>query len=287
MERLELAGVRRSALVGLAVAILVPVAIVAWLVWGVGGSRSRTLAAGATHGHRGSALGHRTAAHTQTPLMKAIDGIDVSMTSKGMLPPSTCKVMSSTMVSCTNPITAIDTVTFQTFPTLDALYSAYVRRVSQLAQGPFRANFGDCTETSTYGETAWNHDFKHPSAYPLNDFTSGHITDNQAAGRVYCTFDDSMLHLVWTQDDGQVLGELNGAPHLDAYVWWRQIHHSVVLPGFPAMSMQNMKNAPKSVQSMMSTTSTTSTTSTMGTTSSMGTKSKSTTSMNNMKGTKP
>jgi hypothetical protein len=76
---------------------------------------------------------------------------------------------------------------------------------------------------------------------------------------VYCTFDNSMLRLVWTQDDGDVLGELSGAPHLDAYVWWRQVHHSVVLPGFPGMNMQQMKQAPKSVRSMMSTTSTSTT----------------------------
>jgi hypothetical protein len=260
VQRLELAGVRRSALVGLGVAILVPVAIVAWIIWGVGGSKSASGTAGGTHGHRGTALAQRTSAHTENPLMKAVDGINVSMTAKGMLPPSTCKVMSSTMVSCTNPTPAIDTVTFQSFRTLDDLYSAYVKRVSQLAQAPFHANFGDCTETSTSGETGWNHNFKHPSMYPLSDFTSGRITDDEAAGRVYCTFDNSMLHLVWTQDDGDVLGELSGAPHLDAYVWWRQIHHSVVLPGFPGMNMQQMKQAPKSVQSMMSTTSTTSTT---------------------------
>jgi hypothetical protein len=136
VQRLELAGVRRSVLVGLGVAILVPVAIVAWIIWGVGGSKSPSGTAGVTHGHRGTALAQRTSAHTENPIMKAVDGINVSMTAKGMLPPSTCKVMSSTMVSCTNPTPAIDTVTFQTFSTLDDLYSAYVKRVSQLAQAP-------------------------------------------------------------------------------------------------------------------------------------------------------
>lgn len=148
------------------------------------------------------------------------------------------------MVTCTQPRAAVDAVTFRTYPSLHALYAAYMARVTTLAQGPFRANFGDCTERTTNGEAGWNHDFKHPHKYPLSDFTSGRITDDQAAGRVYCTFDQSMLHLVWTQDDGLVLGELNGAPHYDAYVWWRQIHHSLVLPGSPRMaSMPSMHGA--------------------------------------------
>ena len=67
----------------------------------------------------------------------------------------------------------------------------------------------------------------------MSEFISGQITDDKAAGRVYCTFEDSDLYLVWTQDDGRILGELSGAPHVDAYVWWRQVHHSVVMPGAP------------------------------------------------------
>jgi hypothetical protein len=107
--------------------------------------------------------------------------------------------------------------------------------VQTLAQGTFRANFGNCTETTTNGEVGWNHDFEHPSKYPISMFTSGRITDDQAAGRAYCTFTGDMLHLVWTQDDGRLLAELTGAPHYDAYVWWRGVHHSIVLPGYPGM----------------------------------------------------
>jgi hypothetical protein len=92
-------------------------------------------------------------------------------------------------------------------------------------------------ETMTNGEIGWNHDFKHPSNYPISMFTSGRITDDQAAGRVYCPFSHDLLHLVWTQDDGRLLAELTGAPDYDAYVWWRQVHHSIVLPGYPGMSM--------------------------------------------------
>jgi hypothetical protein len=268
VQRLELAGVRRSVLVVLAVAILIPVAVVVYVLANVGGSKSPANQASAKPGPH--ILDKKTIAHTQNPLLKAVAGINVSMTGKGLLPPSTCKVMSATLVSCSDPTPAIDTVTFRTFTNMTSLYAAYESTVSSLAAGPFRANFGNCTETSTNGEVGWNHDFKHPAIYSVSDFTSGHITDDEAAGRVYCTFDNSMLHLVWTQDDGDVLGELSGAPHLDAYVWWRQVHHSVVLPGFPGMNTQDMKNAPKSMQNTTTTTGATSTRGTTGTMTTMG-----------------
>ncbi len=86
----------------------------------------------------------------------------------------------------------------------------------------------------------------------MSEFVSGQITDDKAAGRVYCTFEDSDLYLVWTQDDGRILGELSGAPHVDAYVWWRQVHHSVVVPGAPNMMMQ--MTGPTSTQSTATTT---------------------------------
>ncbi len=275
MQRLELAGVRRSVVVGLAVAVLVPIALVVFLEFGVGGSKSpaRPPLATASAKHHASVatakqhasvataiakahaavalpLTSQTIAHN--PLAKAVAGIDVSDTAKGKLPPSSCRLATSTQVTCVQPTSAVDVVIFRTYPSLKALYAAYEARVSQIAQGPFRANYGNCTETMTSGEIGWNHDFKHPSMYPVSDFTSGRITDDQAAGRVYCTFENSELYLVWTQDDGHVLGELSGAPHVDAYVWWRQVHHSVVMPGSPNMMMQ--MESPTATQSTTSTT---------------------------------
>ncbi len=66
-------------------------------------------------------------------------------------------------------------------------------------------------------------------------FTSGTITDDEAAGRMFCTFTNGLLYLLWTQDDGRILGELAGAPHLDAYLWWHNVHHVIALPGTPNM----------------------------------------------------
>ena len=244
MRRFELAGVRPAALIGMLIAVLVPVAVVAVLVIGVGGSKSGGSKSPATMVSMASAksrapvdlpLTAKTAAHY--PLAKAVAGIDGSVTAKGMLPLRSCKLTNATTVTCLQPTPAVDIVIFRSYRSLPALYAAYEARVSQLAQGPFRSNFGNCTETMTNGEIGWNHDFKHPSMYPVNEFTSGQITDDKAAGRVYCTFEDNDLYLVWTQDDGRVLGGLSGAPHVDAYVWWRQVHHSIVMPGSPNMMM--------------------------------------------------
>jgi hypothetical protein len=272
VQRFELAGVRRSVIVGLALAVLIPVAIVVFVVLGVGGTKSQAPATtsastAAKPSDAALPLTSKTIAHDK--LAKAVAGINVSVTAKGMLPPSSCKLTNSTTVTCMQPTPAVDIVVFRTYPSLKALYAAYEARVSAIAQGPFRSNFGNCTENTTNGEVGWNHDFRHPSMYPMSEFVSGQITDDKAAGRVYCTFEDSDLYLVWTQDDGRILGELSGAPHVDAYVWWRQVHHSVVVPGAPNMMMQ--MTGPTSTQSTATTTTGMPGTSTMpGTTSTNG-----------------
>jgi hypothetical protein len=62
-----------------------------------------------------------------------------------MLPLSPYKVTDSTTVTCMQPTPAVDIVIFRTYRSLPALYAAYEARVRQPAQGPFRANFGNCT----------------------------------------------------------------------------------------------------------------------------------------------
>jgi hypothetical protein len=55
------------------------------------------------------------------PLAKAVAGINVSVTAKGMLPPSSCKLANSTQVTCLAPKPAVDVVIFRTYPSLQAL----------------------------------------------------------------------------------------------------------------------------------------------------------------------
>ena len=244
MRHLELAGIRRSVLVALVIAFLIPVAVAVWALSRVGGSNpvagsSRALAAGHTAAHRAVRHAAVTVNSRQSPLFKALQGVNESSYAHGYLPPSSCKAMGASMVTCMQPHYAIDEVSFSTFPSMTALYAAYESRVSTLAQGPFRANFGNCTETDINGEIGWNHDFRHPGYYPMSMFTSGRVTDEEAAGRMYCTLNNGVLYLVWTQDAGRLLGELAGAPHLDAYLWWHNVHHEIAFPGAPNL-MQSM-----------------------------------------------
>lgn len=267
MQRLELAGVRRSVLVALAIAILIPVAVAVWALTQVGGSSSKPSAArGGTATGTGTRIGTGTGTgmasmqHAKTvndrnsPLFAAVSGVNSADTpAKGSLPPSTCKGTSATLVVCTRPHYAVYGVAFRTYPSTKALYAAYEARVSALSQARFRANTGNCTEDDISGEVSWNHNFRHPSIYPVSMFTSGQIRDDQAAGRVFCTFTNGMLDMVWTQDDGRLMGEVTGAPHLDTYLWWKWVHHSIVLPGSanPMSTMPGMANT-TSTQTMPS-----------------------------------
>src|SRR5947209_4130047 len=250
MKHLELAGVRRSVIVALAIAFLIPVAVAVWALTQLGGSSANAPAA-SVHAGRATAHTAKAVSYRQSALFKTLVTVNASDYAHGRLPPSTCQAMSASMVTCMHPSAVIDEVTFQTFPSLPALYSAYVSRVRTLAQGPFRSNFGNCTENSENGEVAWNHEFHHPSNYPLSMFMSGQIKDKQAVGRMYCTLANGLLYLVWTQNDGRMLAELAGAPHFDAYMWWHNVHHEIAFPGSPNMmpSMPAMQGT-TSTQSM-------------------------------------
>jgi hypothetical protein len=242
MRHLELAGIRRSVLVALAIAFLIPVAVAVWALSQLGSSNptTRTVSANTAAGAATQkAMPAATHARTQPSLLTSITAVNRSMFAQGMMPPSACQAMSSTMVSCTQPVQAVNTVTFRTYASLQSLYSAYMSRVMALSGGKFHTNYGNCTEVMTSGERSWNHNVSHPSQYAFNLFPAGRITDDQAAGRLFCTFANDQLHLVWTQNDGRLLGELSGAPHYDAYVWWRQVHHEIALPGSTAMNMSD------------------------------------------------
>ena len=87
------------------------------------------------------------------------------------------------------------------------------------------------------GEVSWNHQYQHPRNYSLAQSESGMLNDgNQAAGRLFCTFSNSILTIVWTQDSGRMLGFLQGSPHEDAFYWWRGVHHNIDLTGTMQMS---------------------------------------------------
>jgi hypothetical protein len=153
----------------------------------------------------------------------------------GLLPPARCQAHSPALVTCSSPHFAIDTATFRTYPSQDALYNAYVTAVRALGnrmRTSVRTNFGDCSRRLSNGEVGWNHNTQHPKNYTLLQSRTGELNPStQAAGRVFCVITGSEFHLVWTQDSGHLLGILSGAPHKDAYEWWRPIHHNIAFPG--------------------------------------------------------
>ncbi|MGE5291259.1 MAG: hypothetical protein ACM3ML_29480 [Micromonosporaceae bacterium] len=127
-------------------------------------------------------------------------------------------------------------MSFQTYPSQDALYNAYIAAVrslgNQSGKNPIHTNFGDCSKGLSYGEVSWNHDFRHLKTYSLAQSRSGRLTSaTQSAGRVACTIIGSQYDLVWTEDAGHLLAKLSGGPHDAAWVWWLEIHHNIVLPG--------------------------------------------------------
>ncbi len=182
-------------------------------------------------------------------IMQVLRVTNESADAKGLIPPSTCKPMSASLVMCSHSYLGADSVKFQTYPTLNALYTAYVTSIKTVSGSPYRANFNDCNPTQTNGEASWNHAHHHPKIYTLNQLAMGRVNDNQAAGRVFCTFSNSELHMVWTQNDGRMLAQVDGAPHLNTWDWWYKVHHNI---DFSSSGMQMGSNG-----SMSSTTSTT------------------------------
>jgi serine/threonine-protein kinase len=166
-------------------------------------------------------------------LMSALVLANQTEGSKGLLPPSTCKQNSATMVTCTAPAAGISGVTFRTYPSLPALYAAYVAQVKALNSGSFQQNFQDCNDTHTYGEVEWNHQFVHPNTYTVAQMSAGMVTDDQAVGRLFCTFTNGYENIVWTQDDGHMMAWVTGLVHADVFNWWALIHHTIGLGGSP------------------------------------------------------
>ncbi len=193
-------------------------------------------AAAGSSGHRGQAM---KSMHVKpSTLDKALLLTNKSSSATGDLPPSACHQQGTTTVMCMRPKPAIDEAVFRTYPSLMRLYSAYVARVKALSGGTFQANVSDCRHDQTQGEVSWNHMYQHPKKYSLAQSMSGKLKDAQAVGRVFCTFTGGLEYMVWTQNDGHLLGEVRGAPHQDVWLWWVPVHHNIALGG---ISMKNMK----------------------------------------------
>jgi serine/threonine protein kinase len=172
-------------------------------------------------------------------LMNALKLTNESPQAKGQIPPSTCKQQSVTMVTCTNPspTLGISQATFQTYPSLTALYAAYEAQVKSLNANSYTQNFNDCNDSHVYGEVGWNHLDQHPMTYTVQQMIAGMVTQVQAAGRMFCNYLSGQEYIIWTQDAGNLLAAAFGPVHGDVFDWWVDIHHNIGFAGMPAMNM--------------------------------------------------
>ena len=129
----------------------------------------------------------------------------------GKLPPSTCKQDHPDARDLHRPGAGISGVVFQTYPNQKALYAAYTAKVTALNTNKFKQNFNDCGSQDTFGEVGWNHLFQHTRSFTVNQMIMGSVQDDQAAGRVFCNYTQGLEYMVWTQNDGHLMGYVAGA----------------------------------------------------------------------------
>ena len=170
---------------------------------------------------------------TTSALMTALLLANKSGEATGKLPPSSCKQDGSAHVTCTAPAAGISGVIFQTYPSLKALYAAYTAKVTSLNTNQFRQNFNDCGSQATFGEVGWNHLFQHTRKYTVDQMIMGSVRDDQAAGRVFCNYTQGLEYMVWTQNDGRLMGYVAGLVHTDVWNWWVAVHHNIGIGGAP------------------------------------------------------
>ena len=211
----------------LAALVLVVAGLGTWA--GLGGSGSH--AKGATTMPSMSAKAKQKPA--TSALMNALVLANKSGDATGKLPPSSCKQDSPTHVTCTGPAPGVSGVVFQTYPSLKALYAAYTAKVTSLNSNQFKQNFSDCGSQGTYGEVGWNHLFQHTKDYTVDQMTMGMVKDDQAAGRVFCNYTQGLEYMVWTQNDGHLMGYVAGPVHTNVWDWWVAVHHNIGIGGAP------------------------------------------------------
>jgi hypothetical protein len=61
----------------------------------------------------------------------------------------------------------------------------------------------------------------------------GSVRDDQAAGRVFCNYTQGLEYMVWTQNDGHLMGYVAGPVHTDVWDWWVAVHHNIGIGGSP------------------------------------------------------
>lgn len=174
---------------------------------------------------------------------------DLCSSPEGDIPASSCTSPRPTVINCTSPAKGIATVTFETYPTLTALYTAYQQQI-QLANGSFSQNTRTrCSnEIAAYAETGWNHVEDHPTRYTVAQMESPGFNQVDAMGRQACFLAGGKPYLIWTTDVGKMLAVARGSDAMaPVYTWWAQVHHVLIFPGtiMCGQNMAHMADAPQ------------------------------------------
>jgi hypothetical protein len=208
------------------------------------GTAAGMIASHAASGSSGSRLAANAALPSASTLFSVLDRTEKFT---GMLKMPTCVQKNPALVQCTNPDPAIASVTFATYPSLAGLYAKYQEIVDNLTRQPFNAventHVCDGTAPDPTGENTWNHSDQYYTNYSVAQLASGKVPTDTAMGRVFCVQNSNgSAVMVWTQNSGNLLGYATGsaASHEQVWNWFYDIHHNIIFPGQPAMTMTPM-----------------------------------------------
>jgi hypothetical protein len=185
----------------------------------------------------------------QKTLRQALAQLNVTVWTTGFLPPKSCTFLSAVSAQCSKPYPGITMAFFQNYSSPDALYQAYEAAIKQANNGRFVVNVQDCGASAPPGngaEISWNHLGEHTRAYSVQQLETGKLNAaSQAAGRMFCNYDSSTNteDIIWTETDGNMLGEVTGSPHLAVWSWWLHVHHNVAFNGQPMGAMDTAPSA--------------------------------------------
>ncbi|HEY1668962.1 MAG TPA: serine/threonine-protein kinase [Trebonia sp.] len=225
-------GIVRNVLTLLGVAVLAAGGTAAGLLISQGGTSSIGI--------------HQAAESSSPPPSTLFSVLDHTEQFTGMLRMSACAQGTATSVKCTNPDPAIASVTFETYSSLDALYTHYQEIVENLTHDK---SFGAVENTHVCGsvapdptgESTWNHSDQYSTSYSVAQLASGKVSTEAAMGRVFCVQKpDGSAVMLWTQDSGHLLGYATGgeASHEQVWNWFYDVHHNIIFPGQPGMTAE-------------------------------------------------
>jgi serine/threonine protein kinase len=215
-----------------------------------GASSSATVAATASTPTTNAALTPPSLPATpQKTLKQALALVNATVWTTGYLPPKSCTFLSAVSARCSEPYPGITMAFFQNYSSPGALYTAYEAAIKQANNGRFVVNVQDCGASAppaNGAEIAWNHFGEHSQAYSIQQLETGKLNAaSQAAGRMFCNYDSSTNteDIIWTETDGNMLGEVTGSPHLAVWNWWLHVHHNIAFNGQPMGAMDMAPSA--------------------------------------------